>query len=151
MRHMKGNHKGKLVKVAAAVITRGSRILIACRRKPPELAGMWEFPGGKALPGESLEQCLAREIREELSLVIDVGRHLGSVATVSGAKTLEINFFEAVVISGCLVLREHSDARWVLPQALPEFTFVPADRSFVNRLLEGEITLGHPSLRQHKK
>ncbi|GEM_PF-1528481 len=142
MRHK--DHIRPVVKVAAAIITRGSKILITRRRHPPELAGLWEFPGGKAMPGESLEQCLAREIMEELCLVIDVGRHLGSTTTISGGKTLEINFFEAAAASGEIVLHDHSDARWIEPEQLPEFAFAPADRSFVGRILQGGIIPDHP-------
>ncbi len=128
-----------VVRVAAAVITSGSKILITCRRRPPELAGLWEFPGGKALPGETLEQCLAREIREELSLVINVGRHLGRFSTLDAGKTLEINFFQASVTSGTLVLHEHSAFKWVEPEMLAEFNFAPADRRFVDRLLKTHL------------
>ncbi len=139
------------VKVAAAVISSGSRVLITRRRKPPELAGLWEFPGGKARAGETLRQCLQREIREELCLEITVGRLLGRVTDATAAGMVEIYFFRALVACGSLQLHEHSDARWIEPERLAEFRLVPADRLFVTRFLAEEGFRDHPFPRQQRK
>ncbi len=140
-----------IFKVAAAVITNGSKLLVTRRIKPTELAGLWEFPGGKVKVGESLSQCLVREIREELSLSIEVKELLGTFVHCTDRGAIEINFFHASITDGILELHDHSDYSWADPEKLAGYEFAPADRRFVDCLLKGEISLDQPFSRQQRK
>lgn len=112
--------------VVAAAARRADRVLIAARSYPPQLAGRWEFPGGSAEPGESPEQALARECREELSLaVVPVARLLPD-APLAGGRVLRLYACRAP--SGEPVAREHQHLRWVCAAQLDAVDWVPADR-----------------------
>jgi len=117
--------------VTAAVIRRAGRLLIA--RRPPDglLGGLWEFPGGKREPGESLQACLKREIREELRLKIEVG---DLVATVKHAYThfrITLYAFECRVTSGRPRAVGVADFQWVLPGELERYAFASTDRKII--------------------
>ncbi len=114
--------------VTAAVIRRNGRVLIAQRPPDGMLGGLWEFPGGKREPGESLEECLRREIREELSLEIEVGRPIVRVKHAYTHFRISLHAFECRIASG----RAHSigvaDFRWVRPSELGRYPLAVTDR-----------------------
>lgn len=120
--------------VTAAVIRRGETVLIA-RRHSGDLAGLWEFPGGKLEPGETPEACLAREIREELGLVIRVGCLLDRVEHAYPTKRIRLWFYAAACADGVPSLVDHDRVAWVRPADLGQYVFAPADAPFVERLL----------------
>ena len=124
-----------MIEVTAAVIENGGRILICRRRTGEPNGGLWEFPGGKIEPGESAEEALRREIKEELDLDIEVGERLGVVSGGGPSGGLVLEGFRARLRrpGGC-VLRDHDDVRWVVPEELAGFPFAPADRPFVELL-----------------
>jgi len=68
----------KIVKVTAAILEKDGRIIIALRKSSDHLSGKWEFPGGKIEPGETPEECLSRELKEEFDIDVTIGEHLGS-------------------------------------------------------------------------
>ncbi len=117
----------KVIKVTAAVIRRDNTYLI-CRR----VNGLWEFPGGKVEPGETPQQGLARECREELSIEILVGRILDTVCVpASDGRTLEIQFYEAVCYAGEPVVSVHTEVRYVPKELLAGYSFCAADHIFL--------------------
>jgi 8-oxo-dGTP diphosphatase len=124
-----------MMRVTAAVIEREGRILIARRREDDRFGGIWEFPGGKIEPGEEPRDCLRREIREELELVIEVGASLGEFPYVSPLRSLILLAFRASILSGAPVLHDHSELAWPRPGDLSAFDFAEPDRPLVDRLL----------------
>ncbi len=119
-------HGRKYVKVAAAVILKDNRIF-ATQRGYGEYKDWWEFPGGKLEPGETAEQALAREIREELDTEIEVGEWLTTVEYDYPKFHLSMDCFLCRVIKGKLTLKEHEAARWLSAQELQEVQWLPAD------------------------
>lgn len=124
-----------LVEVAAAVIRDDAgRYLITRRREGTHLAGLWEFPGGKREPDESLEACLLRELREELSATFAVGDRLETIRWVYPEKTVVLHFFQCRVEAGAIEARESQETAWVAPERLGDYAFPPADDALVARL-----------------
>ncbi|GKU25365.1 (deoxy)nucleoside triphosphate pyrophosphohydrolase [Clostridium folliculivorans] len=120
--------------VTAAIIIKNQMILIAQRGKDEKEEGMWEFPGGKIEIGETEEQCLKREIKEELDIEIEVGDFLGeSIYDYSHGQIKLLAYF-AQVIRGEIKLTVHSAIRWVAIEEIDEFNFAPADIPLVKKL-----------------
>jgi len=120
--------------VAAAVIS-GSRVLVAQRVRPPELAGRWELPGGKVAPGETEPDALARELAEELGLEIGnvaVGERLGDDIPLNETTTLRA--YRVRLIRGEPHPRDHQALRWVTAAELHDLDWVPADRGWLRDL-----------------
>jgi len=118
--------------VVAAVIQRGDRFLICRRPEGKNHGGLWEFPGGKIDPGESLEEAVRRELEEELAVKTSfVGNAMFSVTDEkSGYK---IVFTPADIVGDPQPL-EHSELAWVLPHELPAYPLAPSDREFTTHL-----------------
>lgn len=122
--------------VTAAIIIEKNKILIAQRGANEKLAGKWEFPGGKIELGETPQQCLKREIREELEVDIEVGSYLGeSIYTYSNGEIKLIAYF-ATIIGGEIKLSVHDKIEWVTIGAMDKYDFAPADIPFVEKLKE---------------
>jgi 8-oxo-dGTP diphosphatase len=120
--------------VAAAVIS-CSRVLVAQRVRPPELAGRWELPGGKVAPGETEPDALARELAEELGLEIGnvaVGERLGDDIPLNETTTLRA--YRVRLIRGEPHPRDHQALRWVTAAELHDLDWVPADRGWLGDL-----------------
>ena len=121
------------IEVAAGVVKNADGRILICRRKG-ELEGLWEFPGGKREKGETFQQCLERELMEELELPVKAGDSLGSVLRSDNGKDIWLVFVSAEVNGDVpLHLHVHGDAAWVLPQEMKNYTFCPADQAFLNR------------------
>ena len=120
--------------VAAGLIWKGRHLLLAQRPSEGMLGGLWEFPGGKQEPGESLEQCLVREIREELDFEIAVGERLVSVDHGYSHFTITLHAFKAEYVSGEPKAIGCSDWQWVTPAALADFAMPRADRRILEEL-----------------
>lgn len=116
----------KSIEVVAAVIHDGGRIL-ATQRGYGEFKDKWEFPGGKMEAGESREEALRREIREELDTEINIGKLLCTVEYDYPAFHLTMHCYLCSVVSGTLVLKEHESARWLPAEALESVDWLPAD------------------------
>ena len=120
--------------VAAAVIS-GSRVLVAQRVRPPELAGLWELPGGKVAPGETERDALARELSEELGLDIGdiaVGDRLGADIPLNATTTLRA--YRVRLNGGEPHPHDHQALRWVTAAELHAVDWVPADRGWLGDL-----------------
>lgn len=112
--------------MVAAVIHDGGRIL-ATQRGYGEFKDKWEFPGGKMEAGESREEALRREIREELDTEINIGKLLCTVEYDYPAFHLTMHCYLCSVVSGTLVLKEHESASWLPAEALESVDWLPAD------------------------
>jgi len=122
--------------VTAAVIQRGDRILIAKRKHGKLHAGNWEFPGGTLEEGETCEECLKRELWEELAVRAEVGEFIcSSEYEYTPEWTIRLMAFRATVISGVFNLNDHDEIRWVKPTELGDYEFPEADRPIIQRLL----------------
>ena len=123
------------IEVAAAVLQDAAgRYLISRRRRGSHLEGLWEFPGGKCEPGETLEACLRREVREELSATVAVGERLATVRWAYPDKVVMLHFFRCRVEEGAIEALESQETAWVEPERLADYAFPPADEALITRL-----------------
>jgi 8-oxo-dGTP diphosphatase len=120
--------------VVGAALIAGGRLLAAQRAGPPELAGLWEFPGGKVEDGESDADALLRECREELGVVVDVGELVGELTVPVG----RLRVYRAGLVAGEPVAREHRALRWLGAAELFDVPWIPVDLELVGRLA-GEL------------
>ena len=125
------------VDVVAAIIRDNQKILITQRFDNVHLPGLWEFPGGKVEPDESLTAALEREIREELGVTILVGDEFFSVVHDYTPKSVRLHFFNCSIIDGEPHPLEVADMRWVRPEELGQFEFPPADADLIAILCRG--------------
>jgi 8-oxo-dGTP diphosphatase len=130
-----------LVRVTAAVIAHYGRILISRRLPDDRYPGLWELPGGKIESGETPEQCLRRELREELEMEVAIGEPLGSNIFCDDRTAIELMVYRARWNGGHFRPTACQAIRWVHPQRLGDYQFTPADRPFVYRLVSGEIVI----------
>jgi len=122
-----------LIVVAGALIEHGA-LLVAQRARPPELAGLWELPGGKVAPGETDDAALARELREELGIDVTVGARLG--ADVALSRTTTLRAYLVTQTDGVLQPNDHRALRWVDADVLGDLPWVPADRVWLPELAQ---------------
>jgi 8-oxo-dGTP diphosphatase len=125
----------KIIEVVAAIIQDEDKIF-ATQRGYGEFKDGWEFPGGKMEPGETPQQALVREIKEELDTEIQVGELLDTVEYDYPAFHLTMHCFMCTVKSGDLVLKEHEDARWLTKDTLDQVDWLPADKDLVGKIKE---------------
>ena len=124
----------KVIEVAVGLVFCDGRYLIARRKPGVHLAGFWEFPGGKREAGETLEECLRRELFEELSICIDVPIPFQIIRHQYAEKTVELHFFHCRIETGDATAIDGAEIRWVWPHELGDFTFPPADRPIIEAL-----------------
>ena len=122
------------VQVAAALIVHEGRYLLTRRKTDVHLGGLWEFPGGKREPGESLEECLRRELREELGIEITEPVPFQFVRYAYSEKTVELHFFRCSIKDGQPRPLGCDALQWVLPEELTRVSMPPADRPLVEAL-----------------
>jgi len=120
--------------VIAAIIIKDNKVLISQRAPKENLAGKWEFPGGKTEQGETPQECLKREIREELEVDIDVLDFFGESIYAYHSGTIQLMAFWCKWISGEFTLNVHSNMAWVNRQELDLYDFAPADIPLVDKL-----------------
>ncbi len=124
------------IEVAAGLIFRADQLLITQRRADDHLGGLWEFPGGKREPGESFEQCLKRELREELGIEIGAVELFEAVTHAYPEKTVFLKFFRCRLASGEPRALGCAALRWVSREALMAHTFPAADAKLLSRLTQ---------------
>lgn len=123
----------KTIKVVAAVIRDGDRIFVT-QRGYGEFKGGWEFPGGKIEEGETPQEALVREIKEELEIEIQVGELIDTIEYDYPAFHLSMDCFFAEIISGDVILKEHEAAKWLAKDELDSVEWLPADISIIDHI-----------------
>jgi 8-oxo-dGTP diphosphatase len=129
--------------VVAALILSEGKLLVCQRRRGSRFELMWEFPGGKVEPGESLESALARELKEELGVAATIGPEVHRLRHqyASTGVPFELVFFTANVAIEKIQNLEFEQIQWREFSSLAELNFLEADRDLVARLARGEIKL----------
>ncbi|MBM3144782.1 MAG: A/G-specific adenine glycosylase [Chloroflexi bacterium] len=121
--------------VAAAVIQRNGHVLIARRPEEGLLGGMWEFPGGKTKPGESLQACLKREICEELGVEIEIGEPFGVYEHTYTHFRVTLHAFRSTLLAGEPRRLDHTDLHWARPSELCDYPMGKIDRQIAKNVL----------------
>ena len=125
-----------MVEVVAALIWDKDRFMI-CQRPAHKARGLlWEFVGGKVETGETMQQALVRECREELGITISVGEVFMEVTHHYPDITVHLTLFNAVIFEGVPQKLEHNDIRWIMPEQIPQFDFCPADVEILDRICQ---------------
>lgn len=131
----------KITEVVAALIREGDRFLICQRPAGKARELLWEFAGGKVEPGETKEQALVRECREELDITLAVeGIYMDVIHTYPDL-TVHLTLFSASIKAGIPQKLEHNDLRWITPEEIPQYAFCPADTAIL-RKLQSEAAAG---------
>lgn len=125
----------KKIKVVAAIIQKENKIL-ATKRGYGEFINMWEFPGGKIESGETKEQALVREIKEELNIEISVDKFALDIEYQYPNFYLFMSCFMCSIKEGSIELLEHNDGKWITKEELNTLNWLPADIDAVNYLKE---------------
>jgi 8-oxo-dGTP diphosphatase len=133
-RHSAIRHSSSVIEVSAALIFRDGKLLITRRHARAHLGGLWEFPGGKREPGETFQQCLKREIREELGVDISVGKRFESVTHAYPEKTVHLKFFVCRLSAGEPEPLGCDALRWVKQSGLADYSFPAADARLLEKL-----------------
>jgi len=125
------------IEVAAAIIMRRGKLLISQRDAKSHLSGYWEFPGGKREAGESFEECLLREVREELNVKVKIQKLLDTICFEYPEKQVTLKFFRCSYLEGQPKALGCLKFLWVSPARLSRYRFPPADRPIVTRIING--------------
>ena len=122
--------------VVATLIWDNDRFLACQRPANKARALLWEFVGGKTEPGESWEEALIRECREELSVTVKPLDIFMDVIHEYPDLTVHLILYNAIITDGEIQLLEHNDAKWITPAEIPNFAFCPADKEILERIME---------------
>lgn len=124
-----------VIQVAAGLIVQDGRYLIARRKSDVHLGGLWEFPGGKREAEESLEDCLRRELREELGIEITPPVFHRVLRHEYVEQSVVLHFFRCSIRAGQAQALDCEELRWVAPEELGRFQFPAADRALIEELM----------------
>ena len=125
-----------MIEVVAALIWDNNKFMICQRPADKARALLWEFVGGKVEPGETKEQALIRECREELAILLTVGEIFMDVVHEYPDVTVHLTLFNATIVDGIPQKLEHNDIRWITPAEIPNYEFCPADEEILKRIIE---------------
>ncbi len=126
----------KVTEVVAALIWQKDRFMI-CRRPAHKARGLlWEFVGGKVEEGETKQQALVRECREEIAVTLDVGEVFMDVTHTYPDLTVHLTLFNATIAKGQPQMLEHVDIRWITPREIPDYDFCPADVEILKEIIK---------------
>ncbi len=124
-----------IMEVTAAIIKNNKNEFLICQRpEGKNCEYLWEFPGGKQEPDETLEMCLIREIKEELNIEIVILQKFDDTSHEYNNRVIHITFFDCAIIAGILFAKEHNDIRWVPANELINYKFCPADSEIISML-----------------
>lgn len=125
----------KLKVVVAGVIVHNGKVLIGKRPPGGPQAGYWEFPGGKQETGETIKQCLRRELEEELGVQVTVGKHIRNICHAYENGKFKVCFYRVDIADVALIrMWVHQKLRWVVPAELCKYRLMPADTKLVKHL-----------------
>ena len=123
-----------IVEVVAALIWNGEKFMI-CQRPANKKRGLlWEFVGGKVEKGETKEQALIRECKEELDIDIEVGSEFISTKHTYPDITINLTVFNSSIVNGKPTLLEHNDLKWITKNEIPNYNFCPADEVILKEI-----------------
>ena len=125
-----------ITEVVAALIWDKNKFMICQRPAHKARALLWEFVGGKVELGETKEQALIRECREELAITLSVGDIFMDVIHEYPDITVHLTLFHAAIAEGAPQRIEHNDIRWITPAEIPRYNFCPADKEILERIIE---------------
>ncbi|HQC55189.1 MAG TPA: (deoxy)nucleoside triphosphate pyrophosphohydrolase [Clostridia bacterium] len=129
----------KTVKVCAAAIMDGDRVLIARRAPAEKMAGGWEFPGGKIKAGETPKECVSREITEELAVEIEVLNFCINVKQSYGDFNLDMDVYYCRIKKGFIDMMVHDQYAWVPVEKLLSYNLLPADIMVAEKIIEDNL------------
>ena len=121
--------------VVAALIWRDDKFMICQRPRTKQRGLLWEFVGGKTEPGETKEEALIRECKEELDITVKPGSVYMEVDHVYPDITIHLTLFNCTISEGEPKLLEHEDLKWISISEIPNFAFCPADKDILERLM----------------
>ena len=125
-----------MIEVVAALIWKNNKFMI-CQRPAHKARGLlWEFVGGKVESGETKEQALIRECKEELNVLLSVGDVFMDVVHEYSDLTVHLTFFNATIAKGEPQKLEHNDIQWITPSEIQNYEFCPADEEILKALIE---------------
>ena len=125
-----------MTEVVAALIWQGEKFMI-CQRPAHKARGLlWEFVGGKVERGETKEQALTRECREELGIRLSVGEVFMDVTHEYPDLLVHLTLFHATIAEGEPKMLEHNDIKWITPMEIPNYDFCPADVEILEKLMQ---------------
>ncbi|SFI30168.1 8-oxo-dGTP diphosphatase [Tindallia magadiensis] len=126
-----------MIHVTAAILRNESNQILIARRPPGKnLAGYWEFPGGKIEKNESPEESLERELKEEMNIRVEVGKKLGETTHAYDTFSVHLMFYETEILSGDIQLKEHDRMAWVAAETLMDYPMAPADLPMIEILID---------------
>ena len=124
-----------IIEVTAAIIKNDKNEFLICQRPGGKNCEfLWEFPGGKQEPGETLEQCLIREIKEELNIEIDVRGKYDDSSHEYNDRVIHITFFECDITDGEITAKEHNDIKWIPVNDFNNYKFCPSDNEIIKKM-----------------
>ena len=123
--------------VVAALIRDKNKFLICQRPVNKTRALQWEFVGGKTEEGETKEDALIRECREELDITVSVGDVFMEVDHEYPDIFIHLTLFNCTIASGSIKMLEHNDIRWITPEEIPQYEFCPADKDILEKIMNG--------------
>ena len=123
-----------MVEVVAALIWRDDKFMICQRPANKARALLWEFVGGKVEKGETKEQALIRECKEELNILLSVGEIFMDVVHEYPDLTVHLTLFNATIAEGEPQKLEHNDIQWITPSEIPNYEFCPADVEILEKI-----------------
>lgn len=123
-----------LLEVVCGIIYRGDKIFVCRRKEGKHLEGYWEFPGGKLENGETKVSALKRELKEELSMEVEVERYIGFNDHNYLKKKIRLHAFRCTLISYWGVLKDHDEFLWLDPKEIYSVKLAPADIPLINKL-----------------
>lgn len=128
--------KEKIIEVVGAAIIKDNKIFATKRSDQMTLPDMWEFPGGKIERYESEQEALIREIKEELTIDIDILDYINEAIHTYEFGTVSLKVYTAKILSGNIVLKEHSNSKWLSASELSEVNWAPVDIPAVEELMK---------------
>ena len=131
--------KEQITEVVSALIWRGNKFMICQRPANKARALLWEFVGGKVEPGETKEQALIRECKEELDIFLSVGDIFMEVTHEYPDITVHLTLFNATIADGEPQKLEHNDIQWIRTSEIPNYEFCPADEEILMRIKSSQI------------
>jgi len=125
-----------MTRVAVAIlVNEAGQVLIARRPAGKQMAGCWEFPGGKVEPGETPEECLVRELKEEMGMRVEAGAFLAEIVYDYSWGKVQLMAYETHLVAGEFTLLEHEAMAWVRLEDMGAYGMTPADEPLIEELL----------------